>query len=47
MGFTGGPNTADSGTLPGLGSPPTEGANPFTIFYDPRTYQIRATFDVA
>ena len=45
--LTGGPLASDAGTLPGVGSTPTEGTNPFTSMYDPRSYQMSATFTVA
>ncbi len=44
--LTGGPLTADSGSLNGIGATPTEGTNPFTSMYDPRSYQMSATFDI-
>lgn len=41
--LTGGPNAANTGSLPGVGQPPTPGTNPFTTFG--RTYQMRASFN--
>ena len=43
--LTGGPTTADAGSLPGIGLPPTEGSVGWTDAFTPRRYQMRGVFD--